>query len=262
MAQTITDLQKLQARLNIGAAALLSLAPAFSTSTAYTAGDVVTYNGSLYVFTAEKAAGAWDDTKVNETTIWEVLQMAGGNEKKKFVLLGTIGGTCEYTFTNAARNAQFSPSADNNIAAVAISTAGGGLAGFKVGVKSIIKGVMVRSVKAEGLTSATAGAASLACKLTAVDDIGATVQVYNDKAFNIVVAEWNKMEYKDIDLQIPDMLPAGATGFMLALYTTSKFYVDDYNLQKAYVGEKVQPELVFEIEADKMVDVLTGTDIV
>ena len=188
--------------------------------------------------------------------------MAGGNEKKKFVLLGTIGGTCEYTFTNAARNAQFSPSADNNIAAVAISTAGGGLAGFKVGVKSIIKGVMVRSVKAEGLTSATAGAASLACKLTAVDDIGATVQVYNDKAFNIVVAEWNKMEYKDIDLQIPDTLPAGATGFMLALYTTSKFYVDDYNLQKAYVGEKVQPELVFEIEADKMVDVLTGTDIV
>ena len=76
LAQTRTDAEKLQARNNIGAAGLSSLAPAFSTSTAYNEGDVVTYNGKLYLFTADKAAGAWDDTKANETTIWEVLQMA------------------------------------------------------------------------------------------------------------------------------------------------------------------------------------------
>ena len=41
-----------------------SLAPAFSTSTAYTAGQYVTYNGGLYRFTADHAAGSWSSSDV------------------------------------------------------------------------------------------------------------------------------------------------------------------------------------------------------
>ena len=43
-------------------ARLHTLAPDFSTSTAYTAGDYVWYNGTLYRFTANHAAGAWAGT--------------------------------------------------------------------------------------------------------------------------------------------------------------------------------------------------------
>lgn len=38
--------------------------PIFSATVAYTAGDIVVYNGRLYVFTADHAAGAWTGTDV------------------------------------------------------------------------------------------------------------------------------------------------------------------------------------------------------
>ena len=41
-----------------------SLAPAFSSSTAYTAGQYVTYNGVLYRFTTDHAAGDWNSSQV------------------------------------------------------------------------------------------------------------------------------------------------------------------------------------------------------
>ena len=41
-----------------------SLAPAFSTSTAYTVGQYVTYNGGLYRFTSAHSAGAWNSAHV------------------------------------------------------------------------------------------------------------------------------------------------------------------------------------------------------
>lgn len=43
--------------------------PTFSESTAYSAGDVVNYNGKLYKFTADHSAGAWTGTDVEETSI-------------------------------------------------------------------------------------------------------------------------------------------------------------------------------------------------
>lgn len=43
--------------------------PAFSASTAYSAGDVVNYNGKLYKFTADHAAGAWNE---NEVRSWSL----------------------------------------------------------------------------------------------------------------------------------------------------------------------------------------------
>ena len=51
------------------------IGPAFDTTKAYVTGDPVVYLGELYVFTADKAAGAWDATKVEPTTAAE---MGGG----------------------------------------------------------------------------------------------------------------------------------------------------------------------------------------
>ena len=46
-----------------------SIAPSFSDSTAYTTGTIVWYNGLLYQFTADKAAGSWDATKVRQIAV-------------------------------------------------------------------------------------------------------------------------------------------------------------------------------------------------
>ena len=43
--------------------------PAFSTSLPYATGDIVYYNNKLWKFTADKAAGAWDSTKVEQTSV-------------------------------------------------------------------------------------------------------------------------------------------------------------------------------------------------
>lgn len=45
----------------------------FSTSTAYSAGDIVRKEGKLYKFTASKDAGAWDSTKVSATSLFGIL---------------------------------------------------------------------------------------------------------------------------------------------------------------------------------------------
>lgn len=51
------------------------IAPAFDSTKAYVVGDPVVYLGELFVFIADKAAGAWDATKVEPTTAAE---MGGG----------------------------------------------------------------------------------------------------------------------------------------------------------------------------------------
>lgn len=48
----------------------------FSTSTAYTTGDVVIYQNGLYKFKADHAAGAWDASDVDATTVLELIQAA------------------------------------------------------------------------------------------------------------------------------------------------------------------------------------------
>lgn len=45
------------------------IAPTFSDATAYTVGDVVYYDGSLYRFTADHAAGEWDSADVESVTV-------------------------------------------------------------------------------------------------------------------------------------------------------------------------------------------------
>ena len=50
--------------------------PAFSESKTYNAGDVVNYNGKLYKFTADHAAGAWIGTDVEKTSMADNIKTA------------------------------------------------------------------------------------------------------------------------------------------------------------------------------------------
>lgn len=54
---------------NTGLAHTADIAQDFSTEVAYSAGDMVYYNGSLYVFTADHAAGAWSSEDTQAVTI-------------------------------------------------------------------------------------------------------------------------------------------------------------------------------------------------
>lgn len=48
----------------------------FDSATSYDAGDIVVYEGDLYKFTADHAAGAWDGTDASQTTVVELIDQA------------------------------------------------------------------------------------------------------------------------------------------------------------------------------------------
>lgn len=58
---------------------LLDLAPAFSTSVAYSTGDYVSYQGDIYKFTSNHAAGAWNTSDVTRVTIANEINNGGGS---------------------------------------------------------------------------------------------------------------------------------------------------------------------------------------
>lgn len=67
------------------------IAPDFSTEEAYAKDDVVYYNGILYKFTTDHAAGAWNSAEVEETTIAENLGGTdGGAVSVEKVLAGAL----------------------------------------------------------------------------------------------------------------------------------------------------------------------------
>lgn len=52
------------------------IAGTFDSTQPYTAGDVVIYEGSLYKFNADHAAGEWDPAEVDSTTVTELVTAA------------------------------------------------------------------------------------------------------------------------------------------------------------------------------------------
>ena len=63
---------------NTGLAHTADIAPDFSTESAYSAGDYVYHNGTLYVFTADHAAGAWSTSDTQAVTVGgEISTLAG-----------------------------------------------------------------------------------------------------------------------------------------------------------------------------------------
>lgn len=74
---------------NTGLAHTADIAPDFSTESAYSVGDYVYHNGTLYVFTSNHAAGAWstDDTQV-VTVGGELVDVKSGlNSKVPFSIV-------------------------------------------------------------------------------------------------------------------------------------------------------------------------------
>ena len=69
-----------------------TLAPAFSTSTAYTIGQYVTYDGGLYRFTSAHPAGAWSSSDTTAAVVGNVFTdlQTGKADKTDPVFYGTI----------------------------------------------------------------------------------------------------------------------------------------------------------------------------
>lgn len=259
--QGLADSEQAQARNNIGAAALLSLAPAFSTSTAYNENNVVTYNGALYVFTADKAAGAWDGTKATETTIWEVLQMA---EEKPTTIVNTpiykdTSGTGDqlYTYANNARTASVGLAADISLVMVPKShvVINGAVPQINFAASKVLK---IRKVRIA--TPGSEGAASALGKMAAVLYLMpyGVQEAENGSAYVVRVTQYNKWEQINLEVDVRNFESTSFYFKMLGTYTEngetlqSVLNVDDYNLQSAYEGQKLQAWLELEVESDSI----------
>ena len=257
LAQTRTDAEKLQARNNIGAAALASLAPAFSTSTAYNEGDVVTYNDALYIFDMAHAAGAWTGADAHETTILEALSTMSSSEKPTTIVSGPImkdsSGTGKelYTYANNARTASVTLSQDQNMVLLLKAGALGDYAAqttFKPNKKLIIKRARLVTPGSEGIASANGYNAGY---------IYFTPYDYTDtgSVYGMTITKYN--EWEDVNLEVDGT--SLNSDWTLKLYSayndngntrSTELRVDDYNLQSAYEGQKLQVWLELEVEAD------------
>ena len=82
-------------------------ADAFSTSADYAAGDYVTYNGSLYKFTAAHTAGAWNASHVTAVIVTDEITDLKDDLSENDILLKLLADDVPntvqtYTFTNGA----------------------------------------------------------------------------------------------------------------------------------------------------------------
>lgn len=267
--QTKNDNEKLQARLNIGAAALLSLAPSFSTSTAYDEGDVVTYNGALYIFDTAHAAGAWTGADAHETNIMEVLAMAAGATEKPTTIISApiyVGGNSAqldiYTYANNNHSKivtftgqcllDFRPNAG-----VTTNPIGGNaldVVSFSRNNKLKIKRARITTQGSQGIGAANGQkAAQLLLSGYKIDDVAVASVDY----FYLAIDNYNEWQDVNATYDVAKNGPFSAPSFDLKIVenindTTSKLTIDDYNLQSAYEGQKLQAWLELEVETDSI----------
>ena len=258
LAQTRTDAEKLQARNNIGAAALLSLAPAFSTSTAYNENDVVTYNGALYIFDTPHSAGAWTGTDAHETNIMEVLAMAGGTTEKPTTILSApiyIGGDPTdleiYEYANAGRAVAVTFSA---LCPLAFTPNGGATLGEVSFDKTKVLKIKRARIKTPGSIGLGAGNGKKSATLY-LSTGKFSSPITTAAAFAMQFSAFN--EWEDMNLSV-DSTAFALSSYKMAITTTdgdshySTFTIDDYNLQSSYVGEKLTAYLEIEVESEDL----------
>lgn len=164
----------------------------------------------------------------------------------------------EYTFTGNNRDASFSPTGDNQRLTLACSQ--NPLlflprqydTGFVYGTKVFIKKARIISRGAPGLrtTKNTAAEIELFIRTFSGDVIA--------DARGLYFVNWN--EWTNIDTVFdcwidPSMDDGSNKNAFLSFgvdHSRTYFYVDDYNIQSAYIGQKFFPELELEIEAAGM----------
>ena len=257
LAQTRTDAEKLQARNNIGAAALASLAPAFSTSTAYNEGDVVTYNDALYIFDMAHAAGAWTGADAHETTILEALSTMSSSEKPTTILSAPIyiGGDPTdleiYEYANAGRAVAVTFSA---LCPLAFTPNGGATLGEVSFDKTKVLKIKRARIKTPGSIGLGAGNGEKCATLyLATGTFGSPISTA--AAFAMQFSAFN--EWEDMNLSV-DSTAFALSSYKMAITTTdgdglySTFTIDDYNMQSSYVGEKLTAYLEIEVESEDL----------
>lgn len=248
---------RLRARNNIGAAGLSSLAASFESrapSYNWSAGEVCTYGGKLWMFDSNHS-GDWTGVDAHETTILEVLAMAS---KKTTTILSApiyIGGDPTdldiYTYTNNTRNASVTFSA---ICPLAFKPN----AGANLDEVSFDKTKVLKIKRARITTSGSIGIGAGSGEKCAVlymstgyfgsPVVAATSFAMQFSAFN---------EWEDMNLSV-DSTAFTLSSYKMAIKTTdgdghdSTITIDDYNLQSAYEGQKLQAWLEIEVESDSI----------
>ena len=256
VAQARSDSEKAQARNNIGAAGLSSLAPSFSTSTSYNEGAVVTYNGALYIFDSAHAAGAWTGTDAHEVTILEVLGTMS-NEKPTTILSAPIyvGGDPTdleiYEYANAGRAVAVTFSA---LCPLAFTPNGGATLGEVSFDKTKVLKIKRARIKTPGSIGIGAGNGEKCATLyLSTGYFGSPISTA--AAFAMQFSAFN--EWEDMNLSVD------STAFALSSYkmaitkndgngNDSTFTIDDYNMQSSYVGEKLTAYLEIEVESEDL----------
>ena len=259
VAQVRDESEKLQARNNIGAAALASLAPAFSTSTSYNEGAVVTYNGALYIFDSAHAAGAWTGADAHKTTILEVLAMAAGaNEKPTTIVRAPlyVGGDPTaldiYTYSNNARTASvnFSQACDLIFKANIADLNNDGEKKFATDKKLVIKRARIVTNGSKGIGAAN-GKMAAELNIGCICLTASPIELGSD--FKMVFSGYNNWE--SFGYEVP-LQAFSDTSYNLVVATfdrhgnPSHLTIDDYNLQGAYNGQKLQAWLEIEVESE------------
>lgn len=105
LAQTRTDAEKLQARNNIGAAGLSSLAESFESrapSYNWSANEVCTYGGKLWMFDSNHS-GAWTGADAYEINIFELINNTILYKQPKEYFNDWIDISDEFTYKNNFR---------------------------------------------------------------------------------------------------------------------------------------------------------------
>lgn len=257
IAQTRTDAEKLQARNNIGATALASLAAAFSASTNYDDGDVVTYNGALYIFDSAHSAGAWTGADAHEVTILEVLSTMS-SEKPTTILSAPIyiGGDPSdleiYEYANAGRAVAVTFSA---LCPLVFKPNGGATLSEVSFDKTKVLKIKRARIKTPGSIGIGAGNGEKCATLYLATGIF-TSPITTAARFAMQFSAFN--EWEDMGLSVD------STAFALSSYkmaitkndgngNDSTFTIDDYNLQSSYVGEKMTAYLEIEIESESII---------
>ena len=170
----------------------------------------------------------------------------------------------EYEFTDNDRNATFTPSSAGTQIVTAYATNSDGLnAPVLLPIESEfrIKRVRLVGVGAESLKPGT-GSPYLAAKIAigcGEDDLDNPPAALALDGINLTVTRWG--EWEDTNKVLRPF--RNLSGLDLSNYIGAKlfvnlgqaeFYCDDYNLDAAFVGQKVKPLLEMEVDAGGLYD--------
>ena len=256
MPQELDDSEQLQARQNIGAAALVSLAPAFESRApdyVWEKDEVCTYGGKLWQFTRDHNA-SWIGTDVREITLMEVIAMAN---KPTMVLSAPIyiGGDPTaldiYEYQNAGSNQvinftercilSFTPNAGATLDPVL----------FDPSKTLVIKRARIVTPGSVGLGAANGKKCAVLYMLTA-QGLGEPMYFVGDY-FALQFSAYNEWTEMNIRLDSSHISSGDSLGMAIEAShdgNASYLTVDDYNLQSVYVGKKLQAWLELEVESD------------